>query len=129
MLENKLGKCLAYISPLLKLRRAYTEKAKDDGYCILIDLLWSRGIKKWWPKNIAPSDKLRKSFNHDEDKFNDFKKSYQKELEDNELKDKFLNKVKTQLEKHNVTFIYSAKDEEHNQVVVLKAWVEEKVNE
>ena len=110
MLENKLGKCLAYISPLLKLRIAYTEK--DDGYCILVDRLWPKGIKKedlsysWWPKDIAPSDKLRKSFNHDEDKFNDFKKSYQKELEDNELKYEFLDKVKTQLEKHNVTFIY-----------------------
>ncbi|WP_446740006.1 DUF488 domain-containing protein [Psychrobacter sp. DAB_AL62B] len=82
----------------------------------------------WWPKDIASSDKLRKSFDHDEDKFSDFKQSYKKELEDNDLKDEFLDKVKTQLEKHNVTFIYGAKNEEHNQAVVLKAWVEEKLN-
>ncbi|MDN5891326.1 MAG: DUF488 family protein [Psychrobacter sp.] len=118
----------------IKIRRAYTEKGKDDGYCILVDRLWPRGIKKedlsysWWPKDIAPSDKLRKSFDHDADKFSDFKKSYKKELEDNELKDEFLDKVKYQLEKHNVTFIYSAKDEEHNQAVVLKQWAEEKIN-
>lgn len=118
----------------IKIRRAYTEKGKDDGYCILVDRLWPRGIKKedlsysWWPKDIAPSDKLRKSFDHDADKFSDFKKSYKKELEDNELKDEFLDKVKYQLEKHNVTFVYGAKDEEHNQAVVLKQWAEEKIN-
>ncbi len=114
----------------IKIRRAYTEKGKDDGYCILVDRLWPRGIKKedlsfsWWPKQIAPSDKLRKSFAHDEDKFDDFKKSYEEELDSNDMKEEFLDKVTTQLKKHNVTLIYGAKDEEHNQAVVLKEWIE-----
>ena len=118
----------------IKIRRAYTDKGKDDGYCILVDRLWPRGIKKedlsysWWPKEIAPSNELRKSFDHDKNKFDDFKKSYKKELEDNDIKDEFLDKVKTQLKKHNVTLVYGAKDEEHNQAVVLKKWAEEKLD-
>ena len=118
----------------IKIRRAYTEKGKDDGYCILVDRLWPRGIKKenlsysWWPKDIAPSDKLRKYFNHDKDKFTDFKRLYKQELDDNEMNGEFLDTIKAQLEKHNVTLVYGAKDEEHNQAVVLKEWIAEKLN-
>lgn len=118
----------------IKLRRAYDEKGKDDGYRILVDRLWPRGIKKedlpysWWPKEIAPSDKLRESFGHDADKFQNFKKSYKKELDNNDLKEEFLTKINTQLKKHNVTFVFGAKDEEHNQAVVLKEWAEEQLD-
>lgn len=118
----------------IKLRRAYEEKEKDDGYNILVDRLWPRGIKKenlsysWWPKDIAPSNKLRQFFDHDVDKLNNFKESYKKELEVNKLKDEFLDKVKTQIKKHNVTLIYGAKDKEHNQAVVLKEWIEDKLD-
>ena len=118
----------------IKLRRAYDEKGKDDGYRVLVDRLWPRGIKKedlpysWWPKEIAPSDELRETFGHDKDKFQDFKKSYKKELDNNHLKEEFLSKIKTQLKKHNVTFVFGAKDEEHNQAVVLKEWAEEQLD-
>lgn len=118
----------------IKIRRAYEEKGKDDGYRILVDRLWPRGIKKedlsysWWPKDIAPSDELRKSFNHEKDKFDDFRKSYKDELENKNIKDEFLNKVETQLKKHNVTLVYGAKDEEHNQAVVLREWTQNKLN-
>lgn len=118
----------------IKLRRAYDEKGKDDGYRILVDRLWPRGLKKeelsysWWPKDIAPSDELRKSFDHETDEFESFKKDYKKELEDNSLKSEFLDKVKEQLKKHNVTLVYGAKDTEHNQAVVLKEWLEEKLD-
>ena len=118
----------------IKLRRAYGEKGKDDGYRVLVDQLWPRGIKKedlpysWWPKEIAPSDELRETFGHDKDKFQDFKKSYKKELDNNHLKEEFLSKIKTQLKKHNVTFVFGAKDEEHNQAVVLKEWAEEQLD-
>lgn len=118
----------------IKTRRAYEERKKDGGYHILVDGLWPRGIKKedlsysWWPKEIAPSDKLRKSFNHEKDKFKSFKKSYKKELDDNKIADEFLDKVKTQLKKHNVTLIYGAKDKEHNQAIVLKEWIEENLD-
>ena len=118
----------------IKIQRAYEEKEKDDGYRILVDRLWPRGIKKenlsysWWPKDIAPSDKLRKSFDHDKDKFTDFKKSYKEELENNKIKAEFLEKIKTQLKKHNVTLIYGAKDKEHNQALVLEQWIKEKLD-
>lgn len=117
----------------IKIHRAYEAKGKDDGYRILVDRLWPRGIKKedlaysWWPKDIAPSNELRESFGHDKDKFNDFKKAYKEELENNKIKAEFLDKIETQLKKHNVTFVYGAKDEEHNQAVVLKEWCEERL--
>lgn len=117
----------------IKLRRAYDEKGKDDGYRILVDRLWPRGLKKeelsysWWPKDIAPSDELRKSFDHESKKFKSFKKEYKKELEENSLKAEFIDKVKKQLKKHNVTLVYGAKDTEHNQAVVLKEWLEQKL--
>ena len=117
----------------IHLRRAYDEKGKEDGYRMLIDRLWPRGIKKeelsysWWPKEIAPSTELRKSFDHEASKFESFKKEYKKELEDSSMKDELLDKVETQLEKHNVTLVYGAKDPEHNHAVVLKEWLEEKL--
>lgn len=118
----------------IKLRRAYDEKGQEDGYRVLVDRLWPRGIKKedlaysWWPKDIGPSDELRKSFDHDTDKFESFKEDYKKELEENSLKSEFISKIKKQLKKHNVTFVYGAKDTEHNQAVVLKEWLEEKLD-
>ena len=115
----------------VKLRRAYDEKRKEDGYRILVDRLWPRGIKKeelsysWWPKDIAPTDELRKYFNHEEDRFETFKKHYKEELDNHPLKKEFIEKVETQLEKHNVTLVYGAKDTEHNHAVVLKEWINE----
>ncbi|HAJ70317.1 MAG: DUF488 domain-containing protein [Alkalibacterium gilvum] len=117
----------------IKLRRAYDEKGTDDGYRVLVDRMWPRGIKKedlsysWWPKEIAPSKELIEWFGHDPDKFDSFKKDYKKELEKNELKDEFIDKVEKQLQKHNVTFVFGAKDTEHNQAVVLKEWMKEKL--
>lgn len=117
----------------IKLRRAYDEKGKDDGYRMLVDRLWPRGIKKeelsysWWPKEIAPSTELRKSFDHEASKFKSFKENYKKELEENSKKEELLDKVETQLKKHNVTLVYGAKDTTHNHAVVLKEWLEEKL--
>lgn len=117
----------------IKIRRAYEEKGKDDGYRILVDRLWPRGIKKedlsyrWWAKEIAPSDKLRKSFHGHQEGFEEFKKSYREELDDNDARDDFLDRVEIQLEKHNVTLVYGAKDEEHNNALVLKEWATEKL--
>lgn len=118
----------------IKIRRAYTEKESDDGYRILVDKLWPRGIKKedlsysWWAKDIAPSTKTRKDFGHEPKKFDDFKKTYKEELENNKATSEFLHKVSTQIKKHNVTLVYGAKDEKHNQAIVLKEWADKKLN-
>lgn len=115
----------------IKLKRAYDAIGENDGYRVLVDRLWPRGIKKeelehdWWPKEMAPSNDLRKSFNHDEGKFSQFKKEYIKELNNNDHKDEFIKRIEEQLNKTSITLLYAAKDTEHNQAVVLKEWIED----
>lgn len=114
----------------LQTKRAYDEPEKDDGYRVLIDRLWPRGINKEelqlddWLKELAPSEELRKWFNHDPEKFKEFKKKYRKELNDKSgLVASLLSKTKGQ----NVTLIYAAKEREHNNAVVLKEYLADKL--
>ena len=112
----------------IKVKRIYEEVAKSDGTRILVDRIWPRGVSKEnaqlddWIKEIAPSTELRKWFNHEEDRFKEFSKRYKKELEGHkDLTDKLLEKGK----KTRLTLVYSAKDEQHNQAVVLKEFLDE----
>lgn len=105
------------------IKRVYEEVEKDDGYRVLVDRLWPRGVSKEkakldeWAKNIAPSTELRKWFNHDPKKFKEFVKRYKKELENNiEVKEIIKNWKKQK----KVTILYGAKDEVHNEAVVLR---------
>lgn len=107
----------------LKIKRIYEGPAKSDGYRILVDRLWPRGIKKSdadvdeWCKEVAPSTELRKWFDHEIEKWGAFQKKYEQELKSNEA----LKDLKKIIKEHTiVTLVYSAKDEEHNQAVVLK---------
>lgn len=110
---------------MIRIKRIYEPAASDDGFRILVDRLWPRGLSKenakvdLWLKDIAPSNDLRKSFCHDPEKWKEFESKYQKELEANK---ELLNKIK-QIEKEKgiVTLLYSAKDKEHNNAVVLSA--------
>ncbi len=117
----------------LQKKRVYDEAEKSDGYRILVDRLWPRGIKKeelpyeLWAKSITPSDGLRKSFNHEEDKFETFKKEYLYELAENEEAAAFIEAVKEQLKEQNVTLLYAAKDREINQAAVLLDWLDEQL--
>ncbi|HEX5154865.1 MAG TPA: DUF488 domain-containing protein [Parafilimonas sp.] len=108
---------------MIQLKRAYEPKERKDGFRILVDRLWPRGIKKEdmhvdiWLKEIAPSSALRKWFNHDPEKWITFKTKYKAELQQSAS----LDELKQLIEKHKtITLVYSAKDEEHNQAVVLK---------
>ena len=108
----------------IKLKRVYEEYSPHDGFRILVDRLWPRGIKKekakidLWLKEIAPSDKLRKWFSHDSSKWQEFKKRYKKEIKENkEIFKKLKEIIKN---KKEVTLLYSAKDEKHNNAIVLK---------
>lgn len=118
---------------MLKIKRAYEDKDNADGYRILVDRLWPRGISKEkanideWFKDIAPSSETREEFNHEKDKFPNFKYKYLMEIEENKRSKDFLNLVKENLDKGNVTLIYAAKDEKYNQAVVLKEWLENKI--
>lgn len=108
----------------VKMKRAYDDPSKDDGVRVLVDRIWPRGKSKeelkidHWMKEVAPSTDLRKWFAHDLDKFDAFKEKYKKELEDNEQMKEL--KELTIKEKKNLTLVYGAKDEKHNQAIVLK---------
>ncbi len=107
----------------VKIKRVYEQPEKDDGYRILIDRLWPRGLTKekagidLWLKDIAPSTELRKWFNHEPSKWEMFKKRYHQELMQNKEQ---LSLLKEQLKNGVVTIVYGAKDEEHNDAVALK---------
>lgn len=115
---------------MLKIKRVYEDAEKNDGYRILVDRLWARGETKVkvdlddWEKEIAPSTELRKSFGHEEAKYDDFKKEYMQELDKNDQAKTFLKLVKDKLELGNVTLLYGAKNEVINNAVVLKEWIE-----
>jgi uncharacterized protein YeaO (DUF488 family) len=111
----------------IQLKRAYDKPSSGDGYRILIDRIWPRGISKdelkidEWLKDIAPSTDLRKWFGHEPVKWDDFKKRYFKELKQ---KKELTKKITEKMKNHNITFIYSAKDREHNNAVALKEYIE-----
>lgn len=114
---------------MIQIKRAYDEPSKDDGARVLVDRMWPRGISKEdlnydkWLKGLAPSNDLRKWYDHDADKFEEFSKRYKKELEDHqEQVDKLISLHK---DHSKLTLIYAAKDEEHNNAAVLKEYLKE----
>ena len=113
----------------IKTKRIYTAPEVNDGIRILVDRLWPRGIKKEsaainaWEKEIAPSNELRKWFNHDSEKYPEFRRKYMEELDASEDAERFLGFVNEHLRSTNITLLYAAKDEEHNNALVLKDWL------
>jgi uncharacterized protein YeaO (DUF488 family) len=110
---------------MIKIKRAYEPFKKQDGYRVLIDRLWPRGIKKSdlpldeWIKDLAPSTELRKNFGHEPSKWVSFRKEYKSELRAGPAREKLLDLAK-RASRGTVTLVYSAKDTEHNDAVVLK---------
>jgi len=119
---------------MLKMKRIYEEPVEEDGFRILVDKSWPRGISKdrakldLWAKDITPSKELRDYFCHDAEKFHDFKENYLIELEQNQYSKEFVELIDEKLALGNVSFIYAAKDPEINHVVVLKEYMERKLN-
>ena len=116
----------------IKLVRIYDHE-QPAGYRILVDRMWPRGMSKIkaaldeCDKEIAPSNELRKWFNHEDEKFPEFKKKYEQELNQNDFTPVFVKTVKEKLQKGNILFLYGAKNKEHNQAVVLKEYLENKI--
>ncbi len=112
---------------MIKTKRAYEAPERSDGERYLVDRLWPRGIKKAslqieaWVKEAGPSDELRKWFGHEPERFPEFRRRYRKELQKNPATNELLEAAR----RGDITLVYSAKDEEHNQAVVLKEWLEE----
>ncbi|WP_133137036.1 DUF488 domain-containing protein [Legionella rowbothamii] len=106
----------------IEIKRIYEAPEKTDGFRILIDRLWPRGIKKaeasidLWLKEIAPSDALRKWFNHDAEKWSEFQKCYAKELED---KQDLIDLIKEKAKHKKVTLLFGSKEMEHNNALAL----------
>ncbi len=114
----------------IRVKIVYTESSEDDGYRILVDRLWPRGISKEkikidkWAKEISPSNELRKTFNHNPETMDEFKERYFFELDNNEHSAEFVNLIKDKLIEGNVTLLYAAKNEQFNHAIVLKEWIE-----
>jgi uncharacterized protein YeaO (DUF488 family) len=112
---------------MIQLKRVYENPSRKDGLRILVDRLWPRGLTKeraavkLWLKDVAPSTELRKWFGHDPAKWKQFQGRYRKELR--EKKDA-LKLLKQKSEAHTVTLVYGARDEEHNEALVLKSVLE-----
>ena len=112
----------------VRLKRAYDGPSRNDGYRILVDRLWPRGVAKddlqvdLWLKDIAPSTQLRKWFGHEPGKWDEFRKRYFQELTD---KEEAVEGVRDKMKHHRVTFVYSARDREFNNAVALKEYVED----
>jgi uncharacterized protein YeaO (DUF488 family) len=113
-----------------QIKRVYAEKSEADGKRILVDRLWPRGVSKEkaalfaWMKDVAPSDALRKWFNHEPEKFDDFRHAYQKELHTDALKQKDVERLLSLAKEETVTLLYGAKDPQINQAAVLKDYLE-----
>ena len=109
------------------IKRIYEKPSPSDGARFLVDRLWPRGVKKEearleaWLRDVAPSNELRQWFDHDPVKWPQFQEKYFKELKG---LDAALSPLRAAAAKGKVTLLYSVKDEEHNQAVVLKAFLE-----
>lgn len=106
----------------IELKRVYEQPGATDGKRILVERLWPRGLTKeqaqvdLWMKEIAPSARLRKWFNHDPDKWTEFKQRYRAELRAN---DGQVARLKDEIGKAKTTFVYGSRDETHNAAIVL----------
>ena len=108
---------------MIKLKRVYDDPSPEDGLRVLVDRLWPRGLTKaraavdLWAKEVAPSTELRKWFGHDPAKWKQFQIRYRKELQ---TKKDALQVLKHKCKEHTITLVYGARDEEHNEALVLK---------
>lgn len=107
---------------MLKIKRVYEEPQKSDGYRILIDRLWPRGVSKEkaavniWLKDVAPSSELRTWFGHDPKRFAEFATRYRAELKGNPA----VKELRHLLKEHvSATLLYGARDQAHNHAQVL----------
>jgi uncharacterized protein YeaO (DUF488 family) len=106
----------------VRVKRAYEPAAASDGYRVLIDRIWPRGVTREeahldeWARELPPSNELRKWFGHDPDRFQEFRRRYSNELAAQEGK---LRELRRRAREGTLTLVYGARDTEHNDAVVL----------
>jgi uncharacterized protein YeaO (DUF488 family) len=114
----------------IRLKRAYDAPQKSDGFRILVDRLWPRGVSKErlaadaWAKDLAPSTALRKWFGHDPEKWAEFRKRYREELTQTHASERVRELLVAAKRSKTITLLYGAKDEQHNEAVVLRSLFE-----
>ncbi|REC50191.1 DUF488 domain-containing protein [Chryseobacterium pennipullorum] len=112
---------------VIALKRIYEQSSPEDGYRVLVDRLWPRGISKEnadiseWNKALAPSTELREWFHHDPGLWTEFSERYMKELNQGNLGKEFLERTRDQ---EKITLVYAAKDEAHCHPLILKKYLE-----
>lgn len=115
---------------MVRIKRAYEEPSRSDGYRVLVDRLWPRGVKKealrldLWAKDLAPSPALRRWFGHDPDRFREFARRYHAELRAGSPQ-ALLVELTRRAAHDVVTLVYGARDEQHNGAVVLRDAIED----
>jgi len=115
---------------MLRIKRVYEEPAKEDGFRVLVDRLWPRGLTKekakfdLWLKDIAPSDALRKWYHHDPEKWVEFKRRYFSELKD---KKESLDLIESKAKRGTVTLLFGSKEERFNNAQALKEYFQKKM--
>jgi uncharacterized protein YeaO (DUF488 family) len=118
----------------ITIKRVYDPVSETDGFRILVDRLWPRGIAKekaqvdLWAKDVTPSSALRKEYHQNLHQFEEFRNKYNEELSKNEGMKPFIAIVRQKLKTGNVTFLYAAKNMEANHAFILKEWVEKDGN-
>jgi uncharacterized protein YeaO (DUF488 family) len=123
MASFETGECRIELPMTIKIKRAYDPPDEHDGTRILVDRLWPRGLTKekagidLWLKDVAPSNELRKWFAHDPAKWTEFQHRYRDELRHSSQP---LSALKQAAAKGPVTLIYAARDEQHNEAVILQ---------
>jgi uncharacterized protein YeaO (DUF488 family) len=109
--------------PDVRLKRAYERPSAGDGTRVLVDRLWPRGVRKAdiaidrWLREVAPSTELRRWFGHDPGRWNEFSRRYEVELSHNA---EALKELRECVRKGRVTLVYAARDQEHNEAIVLR---------
>lgn len=117
---------------MIQLKRAYEPANATDGYRVLVDRLWPRGLHKAdahideWVKDVAPSSELRRWFGHDPSRFREFRERYKRELRSEEAR-AALVELARRAARGTVTLVYSARDEVHNNAIVLARELERRL--
>ena len=112
----------------VQIKRAYDEAVPADGYRVLIDHIWPRGVSRErarlddWARDLAPSDELRRWFDHDPAKFDEFRRRYRDELRDHGDE---LAELRRRAQTGRVTIVYAARDRDHNNAFVLSELLRE----
>ncbi len=117
---------------MIKIKRAYDPITQDDGTRYLVDRIWPRGVKKEelkadeWLKEVAPSTELRKWFGHEQEKWPEFQRRYEDELDKHP---EHWQPILESARRGNITLLYTAKDVEHNNALALKRYLDRKLAE